>query len=222
MIRLSPCRLHGFDLLIVLATAPGLLLAGCGTDPGQAEIEEGPSERPHNVRVLEVQPERLEEYLLITGPLAPTRATDVSTEESGIVQVLTKEKGQLVREGEVIVQLDRRVLEAQMKSAKAVVELREYNDERTKKLLEANSISRQEMLSVETELEQAEEEARIMELRFERAAIKAPFGGILVDRFVELGQLVNPGERNQGDFDIVSYGANGERGGEGEDEDVVN
>ena len=33
--------------------------------------------------------------------------------------------------------------------------------------------------------------------------------------------LVNPGERNP-DFDIVSYGANGEPGGEGEDVDVYN
>ena len=33
--------------------------------------------------------------------------------------------------------------------------------------------------------------------------------------------LVNPGDFNS-DFDIVSYGANAERGGEGEDGDVVN
>lgn len=34
--------------------------------------------------------------------------------------------------------------------------------------------------------------------------------------------LVNPGEKNSADFDIVSLGADGERGGEGEDADVVN
>ncbi len=33
--------------------------------------------------------------------------------------------------------------------------------------------------------------------------------------------LINPGEENP-DFDIVSYGGDGEPGGEGEDEDIVN
>jgi general secretion pathway protein G len=34
--------------------------------------------------------------------------------------------------------------------------------------------------------------------------------------------LVNPGEANPGDFDVVSFGADGQRGGAGEDADVVN
>jgi general secretion pathway protein G len=34
--------------------------------------------------------------------------------------------------------------------------------------------------------------------------------------------LVNPGEANPAEFDIWSYGNDGERGGEGEDADVVN
>lgn len=43
----------------------------------------------------------------------------------------------------------------------------------------------------------------------------------LVDPWNRPYILINPGEENP-DFDIVSYGANGEPGGEGEDADIVN
>jgi general secretion pathway protein G len=43
----------------------------------------------------------------------------------------------------------------------------------------------------------------------------------LVDPWEKPYVLVNPGDVNS-DFDIVSYGANGEPGGDGEDADVVN
>ncbi|MHC5004568.1 MAG: type II secretion system protein GspG [Planctomycetota bacterium] len=44
----------------------------------------------------------------------------------------------------------------------------------------------------------------------------------LIDPWENPYVLVNPGEKHQGDFDVMSYGGNRERGGEGEDEDVVN
>jgi general secretion pathway protein G len=43
----------------------------------------------------------------------------------------------------------------------------------------------------------------------------------LLDPWDRPYQLISPGEENP-DFDIVSYGANGEPGGDGEDADVVN
>jgi membrane fusion protein (multidrug efflux system) len=49
------------------------------------------------------------------------------------------------------------------------------------------------MLQIETELRSLEAVARVAQIRYERAAIRAPFAGIVTNRFVELGQLVVPG-----------------------------
>ena len=180
-------------------TAPVLFvgLAACGQGDGSSAANAQPSvtERPHNVRVLEVRPSDLVETYYLTGRLEATQATDVSTEESGVVQSLPVPKGEVVRRGQVIVELDRDLLEAEMNSAAAAATLREYNEERTRRLFEANSVSKQEMLRVYTELQQAKEAARMATLRFERAAIKAPFDGVLVERYVEQGELVSPGQR---------------------------
>lgn len=168
-------------------------IAGCsGNDAGSAE---GPGERSHNVRVLDLARTRLVESIVVTGPLRPVRGTDVSTQESGVIQSLAADRGAVVDEGDVIILLDRRLLEAEMKSAESARVLREYNEERTRRLFEANSVSKQEMLRVFTELQQAGEAERIARLRYERAAIKAPFAGMVSDRFVELGELVSPGQR---------------------------
>jgi len=171
--------------------------SGCGSGDGSApaNAENAVAERPHNVRALEVEASDLVETFYLSGRLQAVRATDISTEESGVVNRLPVDKGALVRRGQIIVALDRELLDAEKKSAAAATTLREYNEERTRSLFEANSVSKQEMLRVHTELEQAKEALRMATLRFDRAAIKAPYDGVLVDRFVELGQLVAPGER---------------------------
>lgn len=177
----------------VLALFAAVCALGACADGG-AEVADVP-ERPHNVRVLELAPTDLEESIVITGPLRPVRGTDISTQESGVIQSLPADKGAMVSKGQVVVLLDRRLLEAEMNSAEAARVLREYNEERTRRLFDANSVSRQEMLRVHTELEQAGEAARVARLRYERAAVKAPFEGMVADRYVEVGELVSPGMR---------------------------
>lgn len=180
---------------VVLLLLP-LVLSACTSEDGpDARAAEEHGQRLLNVRVLDVSPSDLVETVPLTGRLDARSATDVSTQESGVVQSLPVLKGEPVRAGQVIVALDRRVLDAERRSAQAAVTLRAYNEERTRALFEANSVSKQEMLLAFTELEQAKEAARIAELRYERAAIKAPFDGLVADHYVEVGQLVNPGER---------------------------
>jgi RND family efflux transporter MFP subunit len=123
------------------------------------------------------------------------RGTDIATQESGVIRSLPADRGSVVRQGQVVVMLDRRLLESEMKSAEATRILHEYNEERTRRLFEANSVSRQEMLRVHTELQRAGESERVARLRYERAAIKAPFDGMVADRYVEVGELVSPGMR---------------------------
>lgn len=176
----------------VLFLAAGLL-PGCSG--GGAEEAAAPAEQSHNVRVLDLARTDLEESIVVSGPLRPVRGTDIATQESGVIQSLPADKGALVKQGAVLVLLNRSLLEAEMKSAEAERILHEYNEQRTQQLFDANSVSKQEMLRVHTLLEQASEAEQIARLRYERAAIKAPFAGVVADRYVEVGQLVAPGMR---------------------------
>lgn len=192
---MTPDFRRGLATVVVCATTFTLGACAQGDGASNANAEATVAERPHNIRALEVRPSDLVETFYLTGRLEAERATDVSTEEAGVVQSLPRAKGDVVRRGQVVVALDRDLLEAEMNSAKAAETLREYNEERTRSLFEANSVSKQEMLRVHTELQQAAEASRMATLRYERAAIKAPFDGVLVEHYVEIGQLVSPGQR---------------------------
>jgi RND family efflux transporter MFP subunit len=137
----------------------------------------------------------LTEYFEISGPVEPVRGTDVSSEEAGTVAVITHDKGEGVKTGQILVELDRRLLKAEMESARADLELQQYNYDQTRRLHDANKVSRFELLTAESAYERAVALSEIAKLRYERAAVKAPFSGLVTDRFVEPGELVAPGSR---------------------------
>ncbi len=177
------------------AQGDGAAGAAAGGAAGKGRAGAAMAEVPRNVRVLTLAPTELEEYLIISGPAAPLRGTDLSAEEGGQVAEIRHDKGARVRKGDTLILLDRRLLEAEMHSAEAAVALASYNADRTRQLFEANSISQIELLDAETRERQAQAAADAARIRFERAAITAPFEGLVADRFVELGQLVAPGTR---------------------------
>jgi membrane fusion protein (multidrug efflux system) len=168
--------------------------AGCDGS-SEAQTAAAPQEVPHNVRVLKVARTDLEELLTVTGPVRAVRATDVSAEETGVVAEIPHDKGATVHEGDVLVALDRDLLRAEMESAQAELELRRYKEERLRTLAEASSASREELLEASTVLERAKQAADIAKLRFDRAQVKAPYDGVVADRFVEIGQMVTAGTK---------------------------
>lgn len=176
------------------ALLPLLVLAGCGPG-GRAETDPGETETPVNVRTLRVEPGELRETVTVSGPLRPLRGADVSAQEGGVVESIPRDKGARVTAGEPFVLLERDVLDADKRAVEAARDLAEYTETRSRQLFEANQLSAQEMLRIEAERAQAEARADVARLRWERAAVKAPFGGIISDVAVEIGELVAPGTR---------------------------
>ncbi len=176
-------------LAVLLLLAGLLAAAGCAP---HAE-DETPGEVARNVRVVELAPTDLDEFFEISGPLHPVRGTDVSAEESGTVHAIPHDKGDRVARGDVLVELDRRLLAAEMAAADDDLKLRTHTAENTAALFTAGKVSETEKLAADAAQAGAEAAYRIASLRFERAAVKAPFDGVAVDRYVEPGQLVPSG-----------------------------
>lgn len=167
-----------------------LLLGGCREE----EKTETAPEIPRNVRIIELSPGQMVEYFEISGPVAPVRGSILSSQEAGAVVQLAAAKGEHVSEGGIIVLQDRAILQAEKTSAAANLEAQSYNVDKVRKLNKAGKVSRMELLNAESLYEQARSHATITRDRFERAAIRAPFDGVIVERFVELGQLLLPGQ----------------------------
>jgi RND family efflux transporter MFP subunit len=169
-----------------------LLAAGLSGCRQEETVEK--KEVPRNVRVLELGATTMQEYFEISGPVAPVRGADLSAQESGPVVALITRKGQEVSAGEIIVEQERDILRAEKEAAAAALKTQAYNVDKVRQLHAAGKVSRIELLTAENTYAQAKSQADIASERYERAAIRAPFDGVVVDRYVELGQLVLPGQ----------------------------
>ncbi len=179
----------GVGILFLVILMVGM--TGCKPEPETEEVVE----IPRNVRTLQLQTSSLEEYFEVAGPVRPVRGTDIHAEESGTVGVIANDKGQQIQAGAVLIELDRSLLAAELAAGRANFEWQQYNVEKTQQLFDAGKISRIELLGAKAEFARAKSVFEVADVRYGRAAIKAPYAGLVVDRFVELGELVNPGQR---------------------------
>lgn len=178
--------------------ALALVLAACGSGVGGEEVATSASAtaapRIVNVEVLEVAPETFEDLIGITGTVEAERDVTIAAEESGVIRELYVARGGTVRAGQPLAKIDDRVLRAQYDQARAEAALARETYERQRRLWEDERIgSEMNYLRARYGAETAEAAVRVLGARLERTVVRAPIGGILDDRLVEIGSMVGPG-----------------------------
>jgi membrane fusion protein (multidrug efflux system) len=128
------------------------------------------------------------------GTVAAVQGVTVSADLPGIIDRIAFESGRTVQQGDVLVQLDTRQEQAQLAAAEAQLELARLNFERMKGLVEQDAVSRAEFDSAAAGDKQAEARVREIRATIARKTIRAPFGGVLGIRQVNLGQYLTAGE----------------------------
>lgn len=155
-----------------------------------------------------VERSELQETLVLDGVIEAVQQSTVSAQTSGTVQQLPFDVDDSVVAGDLIVQLDdseqrARVNQAQggRNEARAALEDAQQQFTRIESVHERGLVSRQEfdraknnLAGARARLERAE--AALAEAREQLGytRIVAPYGGILTERHVELGESVSPGQ----------------------------
>ncbi|MDX1755063.1 MAG: efflux RND transporter periplasmic adaptor subunit [Marinobacter sp.] len=111
------------------------------------------------------------------GSVTPVRGTTVSTEAEGVVSRINFQPGSQVQPGDILVQLDTRVEQAQLHSANIAAEWARIRYHRALELSKTRNISQAELDAATNELQQTEAEIRYLKALMERKTIKAPFAG---------------------------------------------
>lgn len=171
----------------------GLVLGGCG---GAAEEGEEPTrqQRPQPVEVTQVTRQTLADTLLVVGSLAANESAEVRAEISGIIREIRFNDGQEVAEGDLLVQLDDRELQAQVREASVRLELARQTLARSERLLETRSISESDRDRALAEFERIRAEVDLLDVRLEKTSIRAPFAGRMGGRLASPGDLVGPSD----------------------------
>jgi membrane fusion protein (multidrug efflux system) len=148
---------------------------------------------PEAVTTIAACEERWPSTIAAIGTVAAVRGVTVSADLPGIVDKIAFDSGQMVHEGDVLVQLDTRQEQAQLAAAEAQRTLTRANLDRLRSLRDERVVSQAEYDQAEAAYKSAEASEGEIRATIGRKTIHAPFAGELGIRQVNLGQYLAPG-----------------------------
>src|SRR5919197_522985 len=148
---------------------------------------------PEAVTTIVARQEQWPATVSAVGTVAAVRGVTVAADLPGIVEKINFDSGKMVKEGDILVQLDTRQERAQLAAAEAQRDLAQVNFARMQELVKEGVISKMEY--DQSTAEHRQMDARVGETRatIERKTIRAPFSGALGIRQVNLGQYLAGG-----------------------------
>jgi len=192
---------------LVLVLAEAWLSGACGdrVEPGEGSV--AVERAPEGAITATVEAVESTVVEPVSGTVASARQTTVSSKILARIAAVTVGAGSVVSEGDVLVRLDARDLDARtreaeegLRGARARLELARSERDRFEKLFASDVASRQQLdrarsafAVARAELQAAEERVGEARVGSSYAEIRAPVSGRVVDRLAEPGDTAAPG-----------------------------
>jgi membrane fusion protein (multidrug efflux system) len=128
------------------------------------------------------------------GSLAAVNGVTVSTDLAGIVSEIAFESGSRVRAGDLLVHLDTKQEEAQLRQAQAQRDFSLITLKRDKELLEKHAVAQSDYDNAEASYRQMQSTVEQYNALIARKTIRAMFDGVTGIRQVNLGQYLKEGD----------------------------
>lgn len=188
----------------IITTAIVLLISSCESKkPATKQIEKTPIAVTINSNSVNTN----SSYLSTSGKIEAVKSANISTRMMGRISTIHTTVGQEVKKGQLLLSIENSDIlakKAQIKSgiiqATATLKNAEKDYKRYEKLIESESTSQKEMDDITTrysmakaQLETALAQQKEVNAQLEYSMLKAPFDGVITDKFIEEGNMANPG-----------------------------
>jgi membrane fusion protein, multidrug efflux system len=173
--------------------------AGQGANSSVAVAPAGRAAAPAPRRALPVELAVVESVsfprgISAIGSLRSNESTMISAEIAGRVAEINFTEGQPVRKGQVLVQLDDDVVQAELGQAQANLALAQSRFDRSNRLQNAGFVSKEAREDAQNQLKLQQAAFELAKAKFDKTRILAPFDGVIGLREVSLGQYVTAGQ----------------------------
>ncbi|HZD54567.1 MAG TPA: efflux RND transporter periplasmic adaptor subunit, partial [Woeseiaceae bacterium] len=121
------------------------------------------------------------------------RGVDVSNEVAGRVSEIAFESGDEVEQGDLLVQLDDSIEQAELPGRVAQMKLAQLDVERTRELIGRELTSAEDLDRAQSQLQQMTSSVAALKATIAKKAIHAPFSGTLGIRQINLGEYLPAG-----------------------------
>lgn len=182
------CLFGGIGLLVSLVIATKGMQFGA-----MAKAAEEMVMPPISVSTYDAGEQVWPNELRAVGSIEPVQGVVLEAEAPGIVDRIEFFNGQEVSEGDLLVQLDIGVEQAQLKAAEATARLAEVEFERAKRLRESGNVPQSDLDRAIANLDKANADVENIQAIIDRKTIRAPFTGKVGIRQINLGQYVPMG-----------------------------
>jgi membrane fusion protein, multidrug efflux system len=149
--------------------------------------------RPPSVESAKVEVMKLTDDAQAVGSLKSRQGVTVRPEVSGRITQLNFKDGERVKKGQLLVQFDDQLQQAQVKQSQAELSIAQANHKRNQELLAQNFISKRSVDESAANLEVAQAKLSLSQAAASRLKIIAPFDGMTGIRTVNVGDYLKDG-----------------------------
>lgn len=188
------------------ATAPGAASGGTASAPAAPASGQGAgAARAPAVEVATVRQARVSDDVQAVGSLRSRQSVVLRPELSGRIGQLNMRDGERVRKGQLLVQFEDQLQQAQLKQSQAEFAIAQANHRRNQDLLAQNFISKRTVEESAAAQDVAEAKLQLAQATLARMRILAPFDGVVGIRNVSQGDYLKDGADivNLEDIDAV-------------------
>jgi membrane fusion protein, multidrug efflux system len=151
------------------------------------------SGRPPSVEVAKVDVAKLTDETQAVGSLRSRRGVIVRPEVAGRITQLNFTDGQRVKAGQVLVQFDDQLQQAQVQQSLAEVSIAQANQKRNQELVAQNFVSQRSLDESAANLQVAQAKLTLAKATAARLKIISPFDGVAGIRSVNVGDYLKDG-----------------------------
>jgi membrane fusion protein, multidrug efflux system len=173
------------------------LLAGCKKGEAKAGggLGAGGEVPPSAVEVAVARTDTVVDAIDANGQVEAIQAIELRPEIEGRVTAIPVTEGTEVPAGAPLVRIDDQELRAQVAKAEAERDLAQQALARTRELLAQKASSASDLEKAEATGRSTQAELDLLTLRLNRTTVRAPFAGVVGQRFISLGDYVTTSTR---------------------------
>lgn len=181
----------GITVLFVARNADGKGTRAPGAKTAAAKKDSAPVAP---VELSEVRRGRIDTWLETTATLEARNSAAIIARRQGQVMALLAEEGQWVERGAVLARLDNTEARLAVDHAELALEVAKREEERASKMQSEGYLSSKEWDDIQLRSRNAKIELDQARYNLSQTSLRAPFAGRVVERAINLGETVSPGQ----------------------------
>lgn len=180
-------------LLVVLALFGGVVGMQQFIAGKKAEVAANMPESVSQVTVMSVAPQEWTPMLSAVGSIRPNQGAMLSSQAVGTITKIAIQSGEIVKKGQLLVEIDSSAERANLKAIEAQLPLASANLNRFRSLVASNSASKMELDNAQSTYNALVANIEALKEQISRRQIYAPFDGVAGIVNVNIGQFVSAG-----------------------------